>query len=263
MGASFLSFDRFRLDVRERMLTKDGAPVSVGSRAFDLLLALAERAGETVSRDELLKLVWPDVIVAKVNLRVHIAGLRKALGQGRDGSRFIVSVAGQGYRFVAPVSRAQTAVKSARGVKSSAVPLHERLERMLERDTAIATLSTQLSRRRFITLGGPGGWGRTGVTFAIAHALVTDFDNAVCFVDFAGVEDPARVAIVVAAALGCEIQVKQPLTTLLGYLRDKEMLLVFDNCDSVFGSVAQLTERVLDEAPLVHVLIGSLAVPRV
>ncbi len=98
-------FGRFRLTVRDRVLMKDSMPVSLGSRAFDLLLALVERAGETVNRDDLFELVWPDVIVTKVNLRVHVAGLRRALGDDRDGNRFIVSVAGRGYRFVAPVNR--------------------------------------------------------------------------------------------------------------------------------------------------------------
>jgi len=113
MSAGLYCFGRFRLIVRERLLMKDDAPVHLGGRAFDLLLALVERAGETVLRNELFDLIWPEVIVATVNLRVHVAALRKALGDGRDGNRFIVNVAGRGYRFVAEVRRLELDVPAA------------------------------------------------------------------------------------------------------------------------------------------------------
>lgn len=180
-------FGRCRLVVRERLLLMDDVPVTVGSRAFDLLVVLLEHAGETVDRQDLFARVWPDVIVAKVNLRVHIARLRKALGDGLDGNRFIVSVAGRGYRFVAPVDRVQSAVS----------------------------------------------------------------------VNLADVDDPAHVAMAVAAALGFEVEPQQALSCVLGYLRDKKMLLAFNNCEHVFAGVARLTERLCTEAPLVQSLIGS------
>lgn len=250
-------FGRCRLVVRERLLLKDNALVSIGSRAFDLLLTLVERAGETVNSQELFERVWPDVIVAKVNLRVHVAGLRKALGDGRDGNRFIVSVAGRGYRFVTPVNRFQSAVPAAVLMKYSMAPLPSPLQSMFGREAVAATLSSQLSRKRFISLGGPDARGHASVASAIAHTLATDFDNAVCFVDLAGVDDPAHVATAVAAALGCEVESQQMLSCVLAYLQDKKMLLAFDNCEHVLAGVAQLTERLFTEAPLVQILISS------
>jgi len=254
-------FGRFRLIVRERVLLKDDQPVSLGSRAFDLLLVLVEHAGETVSRKVLFERVWPDVIVAKVNLRVHIAGLRKALGDGLDGSRFIVSVSGRGYCFVASVARTHPAIPRTVATRLQQRSLPVRLERMLDRDAAVAMLSSQLSERRLIALGGPGGWGRTSVAFAIAHTLVTDFDDAMCFVDFAGIDDSSLVAITVASALGypveCDTSPQQSLASVLAYLQDKEMLLVFDNCEHVIPGVEEFTERLFIEAPLVHILTSS------
>jgi predicted ATPase len=128
---------------------------------------------------------------------------------------------------------------------------------MLGREAAIATLSSQLARKRFISLGGAGGRGGMLVAFAIAHTLVTNADDAVCFVDFIGVNDAGRVAMTVASALGCEIEQQPPLTCVLAYLRDKEMLLVLDNCDHVVAGVAQITELLFCEAPLVRVLVSS------
>src|ERR1700758_3909626 len=98
------SFGPFRLFMAERLLEKADEPLELGSRALDILITLVERAGEVVTHKELISRVWPDVIVEEANLRVHIAGLRKALGDGRDGARYIVTVPGRGYSFIAPVT---------------------------------------------------------------------------------------------------------------------------------------------------------------
>ena len=100
-----VSFGPFTLVLSERRLTRDGAPVELGARALDVLIALVSRPNEVVGKNELLALVWPDVIVEEASLRFHIASLRKALGDGKDGARYITTLAGRGYCFVAPISR--------------------------------------------------------------------------------------------------------------------------------------------------------------
>jgi len=87
------------------MLLDDGKPLRLGSRAFDILVALIERAGQTIPRDQLIARTWPDTVVDEGALRVHVGALRKALGDGRGGSRFIANIPGRGYTFVAPVTR--------------------------------------------------------------------------------------------------------------------------------------------------------------
>src|ERR1700740_462986 len=99
------SFGPFRLFVAERQLKTGDEPVHLGGRALDTLIALVERAGEVVTQAELISRVWPDVTVEEANLRVHIANLRKALGDGREDARYIVTVPGRGYCFVAQVTR--------------------------------------------------------------------------------------------------------------------------------------------------------------
>src|SRR6266481_2894894 len=93
------SFGPFRLYMAERLLEKANEPLELGSRALDILITLVERAGEVVTHKELISRVWPDVIVEQANLRFHIAGLRKALGDGRDGARYITNVTGRGCCF--------------------------------------------------------------------------------------------------------------------------------------------------------------------
>ena len=99
-----VAFGPFRLLPARQLLLEGDAPVALGSRALDILVALVERAGELVGKNELIARVWPGTFVEDSNLRVHVAALRKALRDGRDGNRFLATIPGRGYRFVAPVS---------------------------------------------------------------------------------------------------------------------------------------------------------------
>ncbi|MGY8682814.1 transcriptional regulator [Bradyrhizobium sp. UFLA05-153] len=98
-----VSFGPFRLLPTQFLLLEEDKPVCLGSRALEILIALLERRGELVSKQELMARVWPNVFVEPANLTVHISALRRALRDGRDGHRFIVNVPGRGYCFVASV----------------------------------------------------------------------------------------------------------------------------------------------------------------
>jgi DNA-binding winged helix-turn-helix (wHTH) protein len=96
-------FGSFLLQPERQRLLKLEAPVRIGGRALDLLTLLVERAGELLTKEELLSGVWPDTFVEEGNLKVHIAGLRRVLGECPTDRRFIATVVGRGYRFIAPV----------------------------------------------------------------------------------------------------------------------------------------------------------------
>jgi DNA-binding winged helix-turn-helix (wHTH) protein len=100
-----MSFGRFEVLPRQRLLLEGGRPLALGSRAFEILVALVERAGELVSKSELMDRVWPNTFVEEGNLKVQVAALRRALRDGKEGNRYISNVAGRGYWFVAPVRR--------------------------------------------------------------------------------------------------------------------------------------------------------------
>jgi DNA-binding winged helix-turn-helix (wHTH) protein len=95
-----LEFGRFQVLLRQRQLIADGVPIELGTRAFDLLLALLEANGSLVTKDELMSRVWPGIVVAEENLKVQTSALRKALGEDRD---FIRTELGRGYRFTVPI----------------------------------------------------------------------------------------------------------------------------------------------------------------
>jgi DNA-binding winged helix-turn-helix (wHTH) protein len=168
-----LSFGPFNLLVGERLLTKGGTPVELGARALDLLIVLVSTPNEVVSKRDLMARVWPDVRVEEGSLRFHMAGLRKALGDGLHGARYITTLAGRGYCFVAPVSSVGDgrAAPPTPPVQFPHANLPNRLSRMIGRDKDIVALSTQLTQSRFVTVVGAGGVGKTTVAVATAHHL--------------------------------------------------------------------------------------------
>ncbi|MCB8883005.1 winged helix-turn-helix domain-containing protein [Acidisoma cellulosilytica] len=261
-----IAFGSYRLIPAERRLLKGEDAVSVGSRAIDVLIALAESAGEVVGQRELLARAWPNVIVSDASLRVTIAGLRRALGDNED-VRYIANVTGRGYCFVAPVERLKTQLGSLRpAADPTPVPKHNlppSLVRMVGRDDAVEALSTLLASRRFVSLVGPGGMGKTTVAVSVAHAMLGEFGDEVYFVDLVAVTDASLVASVVARVLGAFGQEQDPLPGLLAFLDGRRLLLVLDNCEHVIDAAASLAERLHRDAPHVHILTTSREALRV
>ena len=260
-----VSFGPFRLLAAQRQLKKGDQPVQLGDRALDTLIALVERAGEVVTQRELISRIWPDVTVEEANLRVHIASLRQALGDGRGGARYIMTVPGRGYSFVAPVTlSAPHSLPPRQATVSDRSPrLPPKLNRMIGRDETIRALSAQLMMCRFVSLVGAGGIGKTTVAISVAHALLDSFNGAVFFVDLASLTDAKLVPTAVASALGFMVQTQDPLRSLATFIGDKKILLVLDNCEHVIDVTSMLTERVVGVAPQAHVLTTSREALRV
>ncbi|MGA3000042.1 winged helix-turn-helix domain-containing protein, partial [Bradyrhizobium sp.] len=195
-------FDPFSLFAAERVLKKADEPIQLGGRALDILIALAERAGEVVPHQELISTVWPGVTVENVNLRSQIAAIRKALGDGREGTHYISNVSGRGYCLVAPVTRSsagQPAPVSGMSPAERVRRLPPRLTRMVGRDDAVRSLAQRLQMSRFVSIVGPGGVGKTTVAISVAHALVDGFHDAVFFADLAALTDPELVPTALAS----------------------------------------------------------------
>jgi DNA-binding winged helix-turn-helix (wHTH) protein/TolB-like protein/Flp pilus assembly protein TadD len=104
LGKHFYDFGPFRLDPFERLLLRGHEVVPLTPKAFEMLLVLIESSGHVLTKDELMKRVWPDTIVEEANLSHNIYKLREALGEGRNGEKFIETVPRRGYRFVAKVT---------------------------------------------------------------------------------------------------------------------------------------------------------------
>jgi DNA-binding winged helix-turn-helix (wHTH) protein len=109
-----LRFGPFELSRSERVLRRDGVTLPLGSRAFDILVYLAERPGEVIRKKELIDHVWSDVTVEEGNLKVHVAAIRKALEDSQFGNRYIASVKGRGYSFIESVVRLEDSTEQRR-----------------------------------------------------------------------------------------------------------------------------------------------------
>ena len=168
-----ISFGPFRLLRTQRLLLEGDKVLRIGSRALDLLIALAEHPGELVGKDELIARVWPDTNVEEANLKVHISALRRALGDGSAGRRYIATVAGRGYSFVA--SQSLVPVETPHRQRSRTEHLHNlpaRLTRLIGRGQIVDSLLKHLPRQRLLTIAGPGGIGKTSVALAVAEGRI-------------------------------------------------------------------------------------------
>src|SRR5258708_30280286 len=103
MGESAISLGPYRLVAAQRLLLEGDKPVRLGSRAFDILTALVERAGQVVSKEALIARAWPATFVDEANLKIQVSALRRALGDGQGDNRYVATVVGRGYNFVAPI----------------------------------------------------------------------------------------------------------------------------------------------------------------
>lgn len=254
-----ISFPPFHLYPAQRLLLDAGKPLRLGSRALDILIALVERPGELIGKDELIARVWPNTFVEGGNLKVHIAALRRALGDGQDGRRYIATAPGRGYCFVAPIARSGEPISLAplSTDASSAHNLPARLGRMIGRADTVRVLAGQLPRQRFVTMVGPGGIGKTTVALAVGEAMVAAYEHGVWFVDFGPLSDSFLVPSALASALGVESRADNPMPAVLAFLRDKQMLLVLDNCEHVIGPAAVVAAEILKAAPRAHILATS------
>lgn len=254
-----LSFGPFVLHPGGKILLLEGKPVQLGSRAFEVLVVLAEQAGAVVSHADLVHRVWPHSVVEENSLRVHISALRRALGETPE-RRYIVNVPGRGYSLVAEVERIAVEPRKAQvswAALDAPVGLPARLTRVIGREAVTAELGGQLAVHRMVTIVGPGGQGKTTVALAVAERERGGYRDGVRFVDLAVLTDARQVPYAVASALGVSLALDDPLGGLCARLSDARLLLVLDNCEHVLDAAALLVERVLAAAPGVHLLLTS------
>jgi predicted ATPase/DNA-binding winged helix-turn-helix (wHTH) protein len=259
MDAGAISFGPYRLVAAQRLLLEGDKPVRLGSRAFDILTALVERAGEVVSKEQLIARVWPKTFVEEANLKIQVSALRRALGDGQGDHRYIATVVGRGYNFVAPIRKEEPSrTPSSPTIAPAALHnLPSATTRMIGREDIATALATELAHQRLVTVVGPGGIGKTTLGLAVAELMIGAFERGVWLVDLAPLRDPGLVPSVVATVLGLEISTEDPLPALVAVLRDSRLLLLLDNCEPVINAAAGLAAAVLAGAPEVKILATS------
>ena len=259
-----LSFGSFELIRSRRILLENNRPVGIRSRALDLLCLLVEASGQILSKDELLARAWPGTFVAEANVRVQINELRRVLGDGRHGRRYIVTVPNRGYSFVetvhsrsAPPPGGRATAADRQGIGSPpAWP-----GRIIGRDRSIQTLERQIQQRRMVTVVGTGGVGKTTLVLSVIAQMQERGDTPtwqkVVFVDLASLAEGRAVPGAFASALGAVLAGDDALSSIVQYLRDEACLVVIDNCEHVIDPVVEIVEAILRDAPNVFILATS------
>lgn len=249
-------FGPYRLSIAQKALFDASGAVRLGGRALDILSHLVERAGDVVSKDELMAAAWPGHYVEEATLRAHIATLRKTIGDGQDGARYIANIPGRGYCFVAPISARPAPAANAEpiAIQAGGVRAPPALPRMIGRGAAVEALALQLRDRRLVTICGPGGIGKTTVAVAVAHLVAPRYADGVHLIDLAPVAHAEAVVSAFAATLGLNTATGESVEAFGRALVGKQMLLLVDNCEHVVETVAAIVEEVLSRAPQVAIL---------
>jgi predicted ATPase/DNA-binding winged helix-turn-helix (wHTH) protein len=251
-----VQFGPYRIYPGQRLILEGDQPLRLGRRAMDILLILLEHAGNVVSKQQLIARVWPKSVVEDINLRVHMAALRKALGDGQAGQRYIVTVAQRGYSFVAPFSL-ESIAQTPDALEPQRHNLPVRRTRLIGRQPLVDSVVTHLARQRFITLVGPGGIGKTTVALRVAEQLIGHYRDGIRLLDLAPLTDPAMITAHLATLLNLALHDGEPMRDLATCLRERQMLLVIDNCEHLIDAIALLCESILRSAPQVHILATS------
>lgn len=243
-------FGRFELNPTTRQMVADGQPLALGARAFDVLLALIERHERVVTKDELLELAWPGVVVEENNLQVQISTLRKTLG-----SEAIATAPGRGYRFALELSPADKPASPAGAPRHN---LPHSLTSFIGHEDDLREYVELLEQTRLLTLTGIGGCGKTRLAIELAERVLPAYADGAWFVDLAPLSEPERLPQTVATALRIRKQVDQPhIESLCEHLARRHMLLVLDNCEHLSAACAELTRQLLGAAPGLRVLVTS------
>jgi predicted ATPase/DNA-binding winged helix-turn-helix (wHTH) protein len=251
------------IDTGRRELRTGGVPVPIGGRAFEIVEALAQSAGELVTKDELIARVWPGAIVEESTLQVHISAIRKALGPDRA---MLKTAPGRGYRllgrwtarrenFPADTVGHVLARAPTRPVQSN-VPVAA--SELIGRTAVVRQLQNLISAYRILTLTGPGGIGKTRLALEVARALVPDFDGDVWWVDLATLSDSGLVTTAIVSVLGLQLGGNDISPAALARaIGGRKILLVIDNCEHVIDTVARVVETVMRQCSGASVLATS------
>lgn len=252
-----IQFDRFTFSRSQRRLFLDGNPVPVSAPALRLLLALLDNPSRVLTKQALIAQVWGTCFITENALHVQIAALRKAIG-----NHLIITQSGIGYRFVGrigapePVPPERVPPEPVPPVSPPPRPAGTRT--LIGRDAMLADMKRAFGQRRFITLTGPGGVGKTSLAATFIQDHGDGFPDGTCLVELAAVHDEAGLINAINASLrreGCFAE--RPLAELVEHLRPQRLLLVLDNCEHLLQSASRVAEALFSGAPDLAILATS------
>jgi predicted ATPase/DNA-binding winged helix-turn-helix (wHTH) protein len=240
-----MEFGDLKIVLDRRELQVDGTAVLLGTRAFDIARLLVEAQGRLVTKDEIMRRVWPGTIVEENSLQVAVSSLRKALGPRRGAIR---TVSGRGYQIVREGPKRAATLHNLPAANTE----------LVGRDGVLRDLAAQLASHRVVTLTGVGGIGKTRLAIETARTLLSDYPDGVWMVELAMLTDPTSVPHAVASALGLDmpdnLATPKRVASLLG---SRKLLLLLDNCEHVVDAAAELSHALVRANPNLSILATS------
>lgn len=258
-----LQFGPFRLDIDESRLTREGSPVPLRPKAFELLTALARSPRQLVTKEQLLDQVWGRRFITEGVIKSIVGELRSALADDPREPRWIETVPRRGYRFLVEVKPAQG---SADAVVVTTAPsgtgnLPPGLPAPIGRDAALREASGLLDNHRLLTMAGPAGVGKTRFALALAGEQAGRFSDGAWLIELASLDSAVTDSSVLSAtlvrALRLDPQACADVAGLVRAVRPLHMLLLFDNAEHLLQPLAALVEALLAGAPRLRILVTS------
>ena len=286
--ATLLCFGPFTLDLAAAQLRRDGAAVALRPKAFELLVTLARRPQELVTKEELLDSVWGRRFITEGVIKSSVSELRQALGDDPKAPRWIETVARRGYRFGAavhggaepaagpalPIGTTPEAAPRAAAHATTHAPPHPApgpgnvpspLTPAIGRDAELALLATMLQTQRLLTICGPAGMGKTRLALDLAGSQRPAWRDGVWWVEMAPIAANGASPVALAATLRASLVQTLQLDVAAGIstaalaraLQPLQLLLVLDNAEHLLTPLAPLLDALLAQATRLHVVVTS------
>ena len=264
-----LHFGPFVLDTVAAQLSRDGQSLTLRPKAFALLQVLAQRAGELVTKDELLDSVWGRRFITEGVIKAVVAELRQVLADDPKTPRWIATVPRRGYRFMGQLQAAPAPVPMQPLIDELRAPagaqrsgnLPAALEPTIGRDTELGALAELLTAQRLVTLAGPSGIGKTRLALALCAAQQPAWRDGVWLVELAALAPEATDGSTLCALLAQTLQLGAAAAgseaALARALQPLQLLLLLDNAEHLLSALAPLLATLLPQAPALRIVVTS------
>lgn len=261
-------FAEFECDAAAYQLRRNGRRVRLARQPMDLLLLLLERHGELVSREDIAHYLWGDDVFVGVDtgIRAAVLKVRRVLAVPQGAARFVETVPGKGYRFVAAVEVITRIAIPDVGGSPPGMPIPSRgrhnlpadLTSLLGREADMKEVRRLLAATRLLSLTGSGGVGKTRLAISLASEVAPQFPDGMWLVDLAALTTAALILPAIAGLLQVRESPERSLRDgVIGYLREREVLLLLDTCEHLVDGCAELAEALLRAAPRLRIVATS------
>ncbi len=235
-----------------RLLLRNGEKIDLSGKPFDIALMLIEANNSVVSKDDLLRSIWPNQIVEENNLQAHISAIRRALGPDRS---LLKTEFGNGYRLELPGEHSPQPLpqhlSSQFQVPLTVTPLFGRLEEL-------AVLDQMVAAGNLVTVTGIGGIGKTRLATELAHQSRNTFGDSIFFVELSSLTSAALVLPTVAAKVNADLTSLPSLEKSTANIQQSpRTLLILDGCEHLLDSVVEAVRLLLRRAPALTIIITS------